>query len=140
MKFQRSTDKRNNDIPTSSMGDIAFLLLVFFIVTVVFTDEAGLVVKLPRAEAGEEGVRDLISNIFINKQGLISIDDVIVPSANVAAIMSQKVAENPFLIVAFKTDKETPYRVVDEVMEGLKEANAVKVFFNTDMELPGMMY
>ena len=51
MPFTRTTDKRNNDIPTSSMGDIAFLLLVFFIVTVVFTDESGLVVKLPRAEA-----------------------------------------------------------------------------------------
>jgi len=140
MQFQRSTDKRNNDIPTSSMGDIAFLLLVFFMVTVVFTDEAGLVVKLPRAEAGEEGIRDLISNVYINKQGLISIDDVIVPSTSVAPIMSRKVASNPFLIVAFKTDKATPYRVVDEVMEGLKEANAVKVFFNTDMELPGLMY
>lgn len=140
MQFQRSTDKRKTEIPTSSMGDIAFLLLVFFMVTVVFTDEAGLVVKLPRAEAGEEGIRDLISNIYINKQGLISIDDVIVPATSVAPIMSRKVSENPFLIVAFKTDKETPYRVVDEVMEGLKEANAVKVFFNTDMELPGMMY
>ena len=140
MPFERSTDKRKQDIPTSSMGDIAFLLLVFFMVTVVFTDESGLVVELPRAEAGEEGIRDLITNIYINSEGLISIDDVIVHHTDVAPIMSNKVVENPFMIVAFKTDKETPYRAVDEVMEGLKEANAVKVFFNTDMEIPGFMY
>ena len=140
MAFARTTDKRKQDIPTSSMGDIAFLLLVFFMVTAVFTEETGLVVKLPRAEAGEEAIPELISNIYINKDGMISIDDIIVHSSDVAAIMSNKVVENPFMIVAFKTDKDTPYKAVDEVMEGLKEANAVKVLFNTDMELPGFLY
>ena len=139
MQFARTT-KKETYIPTSSMGDIAFLLLVFFMVTVVFTDETGLVVKLPRAEAGEEGIAELISNIYINSEGKISIDDMIVHSSDVSALMSQKVAGNPFLIVAFKTDKHTPYGVVSEVMEGLKEANAVKVFFNTDMELPGLVF
>lgn len=122
------------------MGDIAFLLLVFFMVTVVFTDESGLVVKLPRAEAGEEAIRDLISNVYINEAGMISIDDMIVRPQDVTPLMSNKVAENPFMIVAFKTDKYTPYGVVSEVMEALKEANAVKVFFNTDIEIPGVKF
>ncbi len=139
MNFNRST-KKETYIPTSSMGDIAFLLLVFFMVTVVFTDESGLVVKLPRAEAGEEGLREMISNVYINEKGMISIDDVIVRSEDVARIMMRKITENPFMIVAFKTDKFTPYQTVHEVMEGLKEANAVKVFFNTDMEMPGMAF
>ena len=139
MDFKRNTQK-DTYIPTSSMGDISFLLLVFFIVTVVFTDETGLVVELPRAEAGEEGVRELISNIYINSAGLVSIDDMIVRPSDVAPVMSQKMVENPLMIVAFKTDKHTPYGVVSDVMEGLKEANALKVFFNTDMELPGVKY
>jgi biopolymer transport protein ExbD len=139
MNFGRST-KKDTYIPTSSMGDIAFLLLVFFMVTVVFTDESGLVVKLPRADAGEEGMRDLITNVYINEAGTISIDDMIVRVDDVASLMSNKVNENPFMIVAFKTDKFTPYGVVSDVMEGLKEANAVKVFFNTDLELSGVSY
>lgn len=139
MNLNRST-KKEPYIPTSSMGDIAFLLLVFFMVTVVFTDESGLVVKLPRAEAGEEGLREMISNVYINEAGLISIDDMIVRSDDVASIMIRKINENPFMIVAFKTDKFTPYGVVSDVMEGLKEANAVKVFFNTDMEIPGLAF
>jgi biopolymer transport protein ExbD len=139
VNFGRST-RKNPEIPTSSMGDIAFLLLIFFIVTVVFTDESGLVVTLPRADAGEEGLRDMISNVFINNAGMISIDDVIVTPPDVVSIMSRKMMENPFMIVAFKTDKETPYGVVSDVMESLKEANAVKVFFNTDMEIPGQAF
>jgi biopolymer transport protein ExbD len=71
---------------------------------------------------------------------MISIDDMIVRPEQVAGVMSQKVAENPFMIVAFKTDKDTPYGVVSDVMEGLKEANAVRVFFNTDLNLPGVAY
>jgi len=127
-------------IPTSSMGDIAFLLLIFFMVTVVFTEETGLVVTLPRAEAGEEGVRDLLTNVYINQKGLISIDDQIVPVDGVAKIMARKMQDNPFMIVAFKTDKHTPYKVVSDVMEQLKDAGAVKVFFNTDLDLPGVLY
>ncbi len=118
MKFERTTGKKATEIPTSSMGDISFLLLVFFIVTVVFTDETGLVVKLPRAEAGEEGLRDMITNIYINDKGWISIDDVLVPATAVAPLMGRKVQDNPFMIVAFKTDKNTPYGVVSDVMEG----------------------
>ena len=139
MQFKRS-QKSTPYIPTSSMGDITFLLIVFFMVTVVFTDESGLVVELPRAEEGEEGVPDLLSNIYINDAGLVSIDDKIVPPESVAAVMSQKVIANPFMIVAFKTDKHTPYGVVSDVMEGLKDANAMKVFFNTNMDLPGVKY
>ncbi|MBK7701611.1 MAG: biopolymer transporter ExbD [bacterium] len=139
MAFKRAS-KVGAFIPTSSMGDIAFLLLIFFILTVVFTNETGLVVSLPRADASEEGLRDMISNVFINEKGMISIDDMIVRPEQVAGVMSQKVAENPFMIVAFKTDKETPYGVVSDVMEGLKEANAVRVFFNTDLNLPGVAY
>ena len=53
MNFGRSTGS-GTFIPTSSMGDIAFLLLIFFMVTTIFREESGLPVELPRAEAGEE--------------------------------------------------------------------------------------
>jgi biopolymer transport protein ExbD len=140
MKLKRTTSKEVF-IPTASMGDIAFLLLIFFMVTTIFREETGLVVELPRAEAGEEVNRELISNVYINRQGLISIDDRIVKSDYVSEIMAPKVRDNPQLIVAFKTDFATPYGVVSDVMEELKEVNAVRVFFNNDVESrPGTKY
>ena len=51
MDLGLSTNK-GTFIPTSSMGDIAFLLLIFFMVTTIFREESGLPVELPRAEAG----------------------------------------------------------------------------------------
>jgi biopolymer transport protein ExbD len=126
--------KKETYIPTSSMGDIAFLLLIFFMVTTIFREESGLPVELPRAEAGEEAQRELISNIYIDRVGRISIDDRLVQVRHIADLMGQKITENPQLIVAFKTDRYTPYGVVSDVMEELKEVNAVRVFLNNDIE------
>jgi biopolymer transport protein ExbD len=140
MGFNRKT-KTAAAVPTSSMGDIAFLLLIFFMVTTIFRQETGLAVELPRAEAAEQAKRELISNIYINRQGLISIDDRIVRVEYVSDIMARKVEANMQLIVAFKTDSYTPYGVVSDVMEELKDVNALRVFFNSDVESrPGRKY
>jgi biopolymer transport protein ExbD len=140
MDFNRSA-RKEPFIPTSSMGDIVFLLLIFFMVTTVFRKETGLPVELPRAEAGEEAQRELVSNIYIDRLGRISVDDRLVQPKHITDIFRQKVTENPLLIVAFKTDFMTPYETVSDVMEGLKEANAVRVLFNNDVEVfPGTKY
>jgi biopolymer transport protein ExbD len=122
---------RGSAIPTASIGDIAFLLLIFFMVTTIFVKETGLVVDLPRAEAGEMITQDPVSNVYINKRGQISIDDMLVSPQDVSALMGQKISANPDLIVAFKADQETPYRVVSDVMEQLKEVSALRVSFGT---------
>lgn len=140
MDFGRST-RKDTYIPTSSMGDIAFLLLIFFMVTTIFRDETGLPVELPRAEAGEEVNREMVSNIYINVHGQISIDDRLVQVKHIKEIVGQKISDNPQLIVAFKTDTNTDFGTVSEVMEELKEVNAVRVFFNNDVESdPGSKY
>ena len=140
MDFGRNT-KKSTFIPTSSMGDIAFLLLIFFMVTTIFREETGLPIELPRAEAGEEVNRELISNIYINRLGQISIDDRLVQTKHITDIMGVKISDNPQLIVAFKTDTYTDYGVVSDVMEELKEVNAVRVFFNNDIEgMPGQKF
>jgi biopolymer transport protein ExbD len=123
------------------MGDIAFLLLIFFMVTTIFREETGLPVELPRAEAGEEVNRELVSNVYINRLGQISIDDRLVQVKHIADIMGSKITDNPQLIVAFKTDNYADYGTVSDVMEELKEVNAVRVFFNNDVEaIPGQKY
>ncbi len=137
LDFNRSA-KKEPSIPTSSMGDIVFLLLIFFMVTTVFRKETGLPVELPRAEAGEEADRELVSNIYIDRTGRISVDDRLVQVRHIADLFGQKIDENPQLIVAFKTDAITPYGTVSDVMEELKEVNAVRVLFNNDVEInPG---
>lgn len=113
------------------MADIAFLLIVFFMVTTIFKLEEGLPISLPRSVAGEKIPRERIAHIWISSGGVISIDDLIISSADIEPIMARKLRENPGLIVSFNTDALTPYQVVNEAMERLKLANALRVTFTT---------
>lgn len=136
MKFQRES-KIENRVPTSSMADIAFLLLIFFMVTTIFKLEDGLTVTLPRAETAAKQKRERILRVWIDATGNISIQDKLVRTEQVADIMKNALIENPLLIVAFNADHRTPSGIVHDVMEQLKDANAVRVSFTSDPERAG---
>lgn len=132
-KFQKkaSTDQ---GIPTSSMADLAFLLLIFFMVTTIFKTEDGLEVEMPKAIASVEIPRDRVSHIWIDRVGNISINDKLVHVEQVQPIIYAKLVANPALIVSFNTDKQASFEVVDDVMDQLKGANATRVSFTTLFE------
>ena len=133
MKFERN-QKTKAAVPTASMGDIVFLLLIFFMVTTVFKTEDGLDVDLPRAESGNEIKRDLIRNIYVDRFGRISVDDKLMTEQLAAQVMAQSVQDNPMTIVAFQGDVDTDYEVMDRIMEELKKVNAVRVSFNNKVQ------
>jgi biopolymer transport protein ExbD len=118
-------------IPTSSMADIAFLLIVFFMVTTIFKMEQGLAITLPRSTAGEKIPKENVAHIWIDRSGTISIDDLVVSAPDIEYLVSAKLRENRGLIVSFNTDESAPYRAVNEAMERLKLANALRVTFTT---------
>lgn len=133
MKFEKQQSV-GSKVPTSSMADIAFLLLIFFMTTTIFKMEDGLPVSLPRAETSQKQQREMISRIWINRSGVISINDKLVAVENIEAIVVNMLQEKPNLIVAFNADDRCPYSVVSDVMEELKRANAVRVSFTSDPE------
>ncbi len=132
-KFHRKAGM-GESIPTSSMADIAFLLLVFFMVTTIFKLEDGLAIEMPKAEAGQEVPRERVSHIWIDRAGNVSINDNLVAVEQVESLVYAKLVENPGIVVAFNVDKQTQFRRVDAVMEELKAANATRVSFTADFE------
>ena len=118
-------------IPTSSMADIAFLLIVFFMVTTIFKLEQGLAITLPRSTAGDKIPREKVAHIWIDRQGAISIDDMLVTVPDIERLVVAKVRENNGVIISFNTDEMAPYRVINEAMERLKLANALRISFTT---------
>ena len=118
-------------IPTSSMADIAFLLIVFFMVTTIFKLEQGLAITLPRSEAGEKIPREKIAHVWIDERNTILIDDLVVDLGDIEPMITAKMRENPALIISFNTDDAAQYRIVNQAMERLKLANALRVSFTT---------
>jgi biopolymer transport protein ExbD len=113
------------------MADIAFLLIVFFMVTTIFKLEQGLAITLPRSTAGEKIPREKIAHIWIDRTGVLSIDDMVISVPDIEPLVLAKLRENPGVIIAFNADENAPYRVVNEAMERLKLANALRIAFTT---------
>ena len=121
-------------IPTSSMGDIVFLLLIFFMTTTIFKHEEGLDVNLPRAEASKKQKTEQLAMIWVDSKGRISINDKLVYLNDIQATMTKRLEGNPLLIVSFKADNRVRYEVMNSIMEELKQINAVRVVFSSDVE------
>ena len=81
---------------------------------------------------GRKLPRQNLAHIWVDRLGRTMIDDAYVEMEQIEPIMVSKVTENNRLIVAFNTDKDTPYRAMDEAMEQLKRAQALNVAFNHD--------
>lgn len=126
------------EIPTSSMADIAFLLLIFFLVTTTIDVDTGIGMTLPPPLEEEEPPpvreRNMLA-ILVNERGQVLIEDQ--PSAinRIREEVKRHVTnfgENPNYsespdkaIVSIKTDRQTPYNVyintLDEVWMGYHE-------------------
>lgn len=126
------------DIPTASQGDIAFLLIIFFMVGTTFRAQGGFKVNLPAAESTERILkRRNTENVWIDKTGRTAIDDNLVTPTGIPSVMTDKIVENPDLVVVLQVDKDVPYGFVTDVLEALKQARALKVTFATGYRMGG---
>jgi biopolymer transport protein ExbD len=132
----KKKSKPSSEIPSSSLADMAFLLLIFFMVTTVFPREQPRPVEFPDAEATERvpEPRRNTMNIFVERDGNIFINDALIPPQNVRAIVGPMYEENRELVVILRADRDVPYHYVDAVMKELQEARAVRMTFFTDLE------
>jgi len=138
VKHIASRREKQADIPMASTSDIAFLLIIFFMVSTVFRKEAGLRITLPEAEATERILkRRNVANVWMDDKGRTTVNDKVVTSDLVNSIMAEKVIENPDLVVTLQADREASYGHVTDVLEALKEARAFKVTFATEYRLEG---
>ena len=131
MNFSRKT-QLSSEIPTSSMPDIIFMLLIFFMVTTVLREYSGLPVNIPKAEKIEKlkGKRHT-AHIWVSKEGLVSINDRLFAIQDVAKIMYEKRVSDPQLIVSLKADEEAKMELISSIHEELREADAIKLNYST---------
>ncbi|MEO0189363.1 MAG: biopolymer transporter ExbD [candidate division WOR-3 bacterium] len=122
------------EIPTASTADVAFLLILFFMVTTVFrATTLHLKITLPKAESTERIlIRRNITHLWVDSNAKVYIDDNLVPKENVASRMLPKIAENPELVTILNIHEDLDYGTVDVVLDQLKEARAFKITFATE--------
>ena len=133
MALMKKKSRISGEIPTSSMADIAFLLLVFFLVTTVFEEEKGLPIVLPEQGEEVEVSQKNVLHILIQPDGIVHIKRGESPQVQqvryneVSTIWRLEVSQNPNLIAAVKTAPTAPYRHMVNVLDELQSAGAERI-------------
>ena len=118
---------RGGEIPTSSMADIAFLLLIFFLVTTTIDIDKGLGLVLPAEGETIEIKKKNILNCLINSSGMVLLGGEPVNLKDVSRIVKEKLRENNKLIISVKTHERTHYKDYVAIIDQLKIANATRI-------------
>ena len=131
--LNQKKSKVSDEIPTASMADIAFLLLIFFLVTTVFPKDKGLSVVLPEQGETAEVSANNILHLIIGTDGIVrvkrgeSTSEQQMRPNDIEAIWRQEVTANPNLIAAVKTHPDAPHRHMVDVLDALQLAGAVRI-------------
>jgi len=123
-------------IPTASMADIAFLLIVFFMVTISFEKDRTQV-TLPRTELRLE-VPKIVAYVSVTKDGWIRVTDgeemsTLIPKIDdVLTFAAGVVSTYPGRPIVLKGDRDVPYEKIDKIIDALKQAKVETIYLLSD--------
>jgi biopolymer transport protein ExbD len=145
-KFKKKTQVKQ-EIPTSSMPDVVFMLLFFFMVTTQLRKTSIEVQqRIPDATQLRKLIRKtLVANLYIGeprktmefgKEPKIQADDVFIEPKDIVLWATRKKdalaeAERDQLTVALKVDNEAKRGIIADVETELRKANARKILYST---------
>jgi biopolymer transport protein ExbD len=131
--LNQKKSKVSDEIPSSSMADIAFLLLIFFLVTTVFPKDKGLPIVLPEASETVAINQQNILFLLIQPNGVVEVKRgesqqiQQMRPADIDGLWRQESAQNENLIAAVKTHPDAPYRFMVDVLDALQTAGADRI-------------
>ncbi len=142
-KFKKKNATAKQEVPTTAMPDIVFMLLIFFMVTTVLREVTLQVrVELTRAENIEKiEQKRLVSYLYIGPEVIgsntygetkVQIDDALIDEMTfIRRIMYDKLLEQPKLIVSLRVDRESEMGIVTDVQQELRQAGTLQINYST---------
>jgi biopolymer transport protein ExbD len=121
-----SEDKPYDDINITPMLDLAYVLLVIFILMCTASVQ-GVKVNLPKASAAPSLAKPKTKAISVNNEGKIFLDTVPVTLAELETRLQQQKAATPDFPVVVKGDLLTPYQGIMDVLDVLGRLNITQV-------------
>jgi len=137
MEFKKKRAQIKQEIPTTSMPDIVFMLLMFFMVVTTLREVTVLVdFKLPEAKAIEKiENKRLISYIWVGKDKRLQINDSIVPLKDIQPIMYAKREALPNIIVSLRIDKGSDMGLVTDIQQELRKAYCLRINYSANIKI-----
>jgi len=132
MKRLQAKSRPTTEFSAASMSDIAFLLLIFFLVTTIFALEMGIPLILPGNQS---------SNVKVNRKNILVVkahaNNSITIEGNVVGIralrseIEERLGDNEKLIVVIETHPDAEYGLMVDILDELKMARARRISLKT---------
>lgn len=146
MQLKRRKSKVSEEIPTSTMADVSFLLIIYFMVTSTFAATRGLDFALPEQEDNPPMIEKEESVLIeIQAAGNIVVDNQPMEIDGILEYLKPKLERNPMKPVIIRPDPQAPYGrmvdVFDELRAGAEEGVEVKnISIPTQREIEAFWY
>jgi biopolymer transport protein ExbD len=126
------------ELRMDSTADVAFLLLIFFIVTTIFAAEQGLTLVLPGKQKDQtDSVKVKESNIatlYVDENNFITLNRKAIEINHIKQAIEDRILANPKLVVVLKVHPDADYGKMVSCLDELRLANANKVSLKTAKE------
>jgi biopolymer transport protein ExbD len=131
-RLKKARSRPDQEIHAGAMSDIAFLLLIFFLVTTIFALEQGIPLVLPGQKSTNVKIkRKNILIIQANANGSIVIDKQVVPLGQLKPLIERRLAENEKLVVVIETHPDSDYGLMIDILDELRLADARRISLKT---------
>jgi biopolymer transport protein ExbD len=119
--------------PLTSLIDIVFLLLIYFLLTTNFMVDEGIQIKLPQAEASSPQTEREIT-IQVDKNGHAFLDETRIPLNELFHKLKQKIGGRADILVVIRADRSVKLNRVVRVMDVAKAAGAGRLVLATEKD------
>ncbi len=133
--MKRRKKEPMGELRMDSTADVAFLLLIFFIVTTIFAAEQGLTLVLPGKQKEKTDTVKVkesnIATIFVQDDNSITLDRKPIVINHIQRSIEDRILSNPKLVVLLKIHPEADYGMMIACLDELRLAHANKVSLKT---------
>lgn len=114
--------EKEAEIFTDSMADISFLLVIYFMVTSVFSATKGLDFQLPEETDTPEIKKEEAIDIYVPPEGAYQVDGTAMPLEEILPYVGDKLEKNPKKPVILRTDPNATYNRMIVVFDELRQS------------------
>lgn len=126
--------KASTKIPDSAMSDIAFLLIIFFMITTVFNKDQGIDLKLPQATKPDVLDQSVLHVTLEqgNTGATVRLEGKDIHIEQLAPMIMAEGSKRANLFIVLKADGSIPYEIIKTVLDRIQEGYVNKVALAVD--------
>ncbi|MAA79600.1 MAG: hypothetical protein CL916_10105 [Deltaproteobacteria bacterium] len=128
----RSTAREEVRIELTPLIDIIFQLVLFFMVSTTFDEDPAIDIALPESSSEQVVSKDVSTEIWIDKKGVILVDQLSVSSAELESMVQQKLKINQELLIIVNADQNVEHQKVVSLIDELQQIGVKNISIGTE--------